>query len=105
MKYPFTRIFTASIVDSWSYGYIDGDEENIRRRSRPRITWKHSWDGNQMQDALSGSPFSSIPNEILFQIFKLLPIRDLGNVSLVCRFFKTIACQDEIWQSRCGSKY
>ena len=58
-----------------------------------------------MLDALSESPFSNIPNEILFQIFKLLSISDLGKVSLVCRFFKTIASQDEIWQSKCCSEF
>jgi hypothetical protein len=73
-------------------------------RSPPRIAWIHSWPVNQTRDALLESPFSSIPNEILLQIFQLLSIRDLGNVSLVCRVFKIIASHDEIWQSKCKSE-
>ena len=93
------------VTDREWFNDTDEDDENTQQRSRPRIIWKHSWEVDQMRAALLESSFSSIPNEIFFQIFQLLSIRDLGKVSLVCRFFKTIASQDEIWQSKCGSAY
>jgi hypothetical protein len=73
-------------------------------KSPPEITWKHSWTTSETRDALLNSQFSNIPNEIYLQIFQFLSIRDLGNVSLVCRQFKMIADDDEIWKSKCNSK-
>ena len=93
------------VTDREWFNDTDEDDENTQRRSHPRIIWKHLWEVDQMRAALLESSFSSIPNEIFFQIFQLLSIRDLGKVSLVCRFFKTIASLDEIWQSKCGSAY
>ncbi len=73
-------------------------------RSAPQITWQHSWNTSETRDALLVSPFSSIPTEIYLQIFRFLSIHDLGNVSLVCRQFKIIVDDDEIWKSKCNSK-
>lgn len=63
-----------------------------------------SWSANETQNALSESSFVNIPNEILIHIFRLLSIRDLCNISLVCRSFKNIADDDEIWKSKCHCK-
>jgi len=87
--------------------FYNGDIEattRLIRRSPPQITWKHSWTTSETRDALLNSSFSNIPNEIYLQIFQFLSIRDLGNVSLVCRQFKTIADDDQIWKSKCKSK-
>jgi hypothetical protein len=56
------------------------------------------------QDTFSESPFINIPTEIILHIFQFLSIRDLCNISLVCRSFKTIADQDELWKAKCNSK-
>jgi len=83
---------------------FDGRITRLIERSPPQITWKHSWSINETKDALLNSPFSSIPTEIAFQIFEFLSIHDLGNISLVCRRFKMIVDQDDIWRSKCNSK-
>lgn len=70
----------------------------------PCITWSHKWPPNETRDALPDSVFASIPNEILLRIFQLLSVRDLCSISLVCRQFKLIADQDEIWQVKYSSK-
>jgi hypothetical protein len=70
----------------------------------PQVTWNHSWSPDETQDALSTSPFIAIPTEIMMRIFRLLSVRDLCHVSLVCRWFKMVADQDEIWQLKCNSK-
>ncbi|CAF1202366.1 unnamed protein product [Rotaria sordida] len=72
------------------------------RRSPPIITWKLVQPVSQIQHALSDSPFANLPIEILIQIFRLLSVHDLGNVSLVCCYFKVIADQDDIWRSKCN---
>lgn len=75
-----------------------------KQPSPPNITWQHIWSLGETRRALSKSPFAKIPNEILLHIFKLLSVSDLCNVSLVCRSFKMIADQDEIWILKCDSK-
>ena len=70
----------------------------------PRITWLHKWSLSETRNALSESVFASIPNEILLRIFQLLSVCDLCSISLVCRQFKLIADQDEIWQLKYSSK-
>lgn len=57
-----------------------------------------------MTSAFSNSLFNKIPNEITTRIFRYLSVPDLRNVSLVCRSFKTIADQDEIWKHKSNSK-
>lgn len=74
------------------------------QRSSPCITWSHKWTSDEMANALSVSPFQYVPNEVLLQLFGLLSVPDLGNVSLVCRKFKMIADQDEIWKLKCNRK-
>ncbi len=69
----------------------------------PNITWQHIWSYDEAQNALSQSLFSFIPNEIILNIFKFFSIHDLCNISLVCRRFKMIADQDEIWKLKCNS--
>jgi hypothetical protein len=69
-----------------------------------KITGKHVWTFDEIQNALLNSPFIRIPTEILLNIFGLLSVRDLGNISLVCRYFKMITDQDVIWKTRCNSK-
>jgi hypothetical protein len=83
---------------------FDGRITRLIERSPPQITWKHSWSISETKDALLNSLFSSIPTEIAFQIFKFLSVHDLGNVSLVCRHFKMIIDQDDIWRPKCNSK-
>jgi hypothetical protein len=70
-----------------------------------QIIWKHSWSSAETQDALSTSAFIAIPTEIMLRIFRLLSVPDLCRVSLVCRSFKMIADQDEIWKLKCNSKF
>ncbi|CAF4012850.1 unnamed protein product [Rotaria sp. Silwood1] len=70
----------------------------------PNVTWLHVWTFSEIQNAVLESSFVAIPNEILLCIFQLLSVRDLCNVSLVCRLFKMIADQDEIWKLKCNSK-
>lgn len=57
---------------------------------------------SQAQNALSNSVFIKLPMEIIIYIFQLFSIRDLKNVSLVCRYFKVIADHDDIWRSKCN---
>ncbi|CAF1026897.1 unnamed protein product [Adineta steineri] len=68
------------------------------RVNAPNITWSHTWSFDESRDALSESFFANIPNEILLRIFQLFSVRDLCSISSVCRLFKMIADQDEIWK-------
>ncbi|UJR14300.1 hypothetical protein I4U23_001290 [Adineta vaga] len=72
-------------------------------KTRSPITWKHAWSICEAKDAVINSPFANIPVEIIFKMFKSLSINDLGNVSLVCRWFKTIVDQDDIWKIKCNT--
>ncbi len=63
-----------------------------------------SWSLNETRGALSKSPFNNIPNEIVLHVFQFLSVRDLCNVSLVCRAFKMIADDDEIWKAKSNGK-
>ena len=69
------------------------------------VIWRHGWSFAETRDTLADSLFSAIPNEILVRIFKFLSVRDLCNVSLVCRSFKMIADEDEIWKLKFNSKH
>lgn len=62
-----------------------------------------SWSLDESRSALSNSSFNSIPNEILLHIFRYLSVSDLCRVSLVCRSFKIVADQDEIWKYKSNS--
>ena len=75
------------------------------KSSGPNITWQHVWSFDETRDALLESIFNQIPNEIMLRIFKLLSVPDLCNISLVCRWFKMIADQDDIWKLKCNSEY
>ncbi|CAF1181428.1 unnamed protein product [Rotaria magnacalcarata] len=75
----------------------------IQKRSPPLVTWKHSWSTNEMQNALTASDFKLVPTEVMLQIFKFLSVHDLSNSSLVCRLFKMICDQDDIWKLKCKS--
>jgi hypothetical protein len=70
----------------------------------PNISWFHTWSLNETRDALSDSLFNNIPNEIILHIFRFFSIPDLCNVSFVCRSFKIIADQDQLWKSKCDCK-
>ncbi len=70
----------------------------------PNISWLHSWSLNETRDTLLQSLFNNIPNEIILHIFRFLSVPDLCNVSLVCRYFKITADQDQLWKSKCDSK-
>jgi hypothetical protein len=70
----------------------------------PKITRKHLWRFDKTQNALLNSPFYRMPPEIMLKIFGLLSIRDLENISLVCRYFKIIIDHDSIWKTMCNSK-
>ncbi|CAF1520752.1 unnamed protein product [Adineta ricciae] len=89
----------------------NSDEDNNigniaeNQRSPPNITWKYEWSTNETQLSLSNSSFANLPTEILIHIFRLLTVRDLENVSLVCRYFKIIADQDEIWRATCNPSH
>ncbi|CAF1439208.1 unnamed protein product [Adineta steineri] len=89
----------------------DSDDDNEKKRSTtveetqrspPIITWKFVWPMSEIQHALSDSSFTNLPTEILIQIFQLLSVHDLTNISLVCRYFKVIADEDDIWRSKCN---
>lgn len=75
------------------------------RRDPPEITWKHSWPLDETKAALASSDFRTLPTEVLLHIFKFLNVHDLGNVSSVCRSFKMIADQDEIWKLKSNCKF
>ncbi|UJR10791.1 hypothetical protein I4U23_014978 [Adineta vaga] len=76
---------------------------NIPSRKPPKLTWQHSWPLDQTANALVDSSFRLLPPEVLLQIFKGLSVHDLGNVALVCRTFKMIVDQDDIWKTKCNS--
>ncbi len=75
------------------------------RRDPPKITWEHSWLLDEAQDALVESYFRALPTEVMLHIFKFLTVHDLGNISSVCRSFKMIADQDEIWKLKSNCKF
>ncbi len=75
------------------------------RRKPPKVTWEHSWPSDETKNALAQSGFRALPNEIILHIFKFLTVHDLGNVSLVCRSFKMLADQDEIWKLKTKCKF
>jgi hypothetical protein len=75
------------------------------RREPPKITWKHSWPSNEANNAVAQSDFRALPNEVMLHIFKYLTVHDLGNISLVCRSFKMLADQDEIWKLKTKCKF
>ena len=85
-------------------------EERPRRDSEeerfipPKIIWLHSWSLNETRGALSQSFFIDLPNEIILHIFRFLSVRDLCNLSLVCRAFKIIADDDQLWRHKLHSK-
>jgi hypothetical protein len=71
---------------------------NKSPRSPPNVTWEHSWSADATENALAQSNFRALPNEVMLHIFKYLTVHDLGHISLVCRSFKMLADQDEIWK-------
>lgn len=75
------------------------------QRQKPDVNWQHLWSQDEAKLATAESLFSRVPNEVLLQIFKYLNVHDLGSVSAVCRLFKMIADQDEIWKSKVNSKF
>ncbi|CAF1430270.1 unnamed protein product [Rotaria sordida] len=91
--------FTSSLKENED----DSDVESIESKaSPPNITWQHTWPFNETENALTQSVFARIPSEIMLRIFKLFSVPDLCNVSLVCRRFKMIVDQDEIWKLKCN---
>ena len=84
-----------------------GDAATIDKPKRdpPKVTWKHLWSSDEMKDALVESNFKKLPIEVMLEIFKYLNVNDLENVSLVCRSFKMIADQDEIWKLKTRCKF
>jgi hypothetical protein len=63
-----------------------------------------SWSFDETRNVLSKSPFIHVSNEIVLHIFQFLSVRDLCNISLVCRSFKLIADHDQLWKLKCNSK-
>ena len=63
-----------------------------------------SWPLEEARSALCKSLFNRIPDEILLHIFRFLSVPDLCRVSLVCRSFKMISDQDEIWKAKSNSE-
>lgn len=43
-------------------------------------------------------PMSFMPREILCKIFSYLSVRDLGRLSLVCKLFKEVSENDQLWK-------
>jgi hypothetical protein len=79
--------------------------ELVKKKPKPpNMTWKHMWSLDETRGAVLKSVFADIPNEIILRIFNLLSVRDLCNVSLVCRLFKMVADQDEIWKLKCDGE-
>ena len=76
----------------------------VSARRPPQVTWKHLWSSDESATALSKSVFGKLPTEVMLQIFKYLSVHDLGKVSLVCRSFKMIADQDDIWKLKANCK-
>ena len=44
-------------------------------------------------------------NDVLFEVFKLLPLADLLSASLICIQFNNIALDDYIWHGLCEREY
>ena len=84
-----------------------GNDENVFlpkvQRAQPNVTWKHKWSIDEVQSALFQSHFQRLPDEILVNIFRFLSVYELGQISLVCRHFKLMADQDELWKSKCNT--
>ncbi|CAF1275598.1 unnamed protein product [Rotaria sordida] len=76
--------------------------ESRQQDFSPKITWKHLWTFNEAENALLKSPFINMATEMMLKIFELLSVRDLENISLVCRYFKMIVDHDIIWKTRCN---
>ncbi|CAF4294932.1 unnamed protein product [Rotaria sordida] len=91
--------FTSSLKENEDYSDVESIES---KASPPNITWQHTWSFNETENALTQSVFARIPSEIMLRIFKLFSVPDLCNVSLVCRRFKMIGDQDEIWKLKCN---
>ena len=77
---------------------------NEPQNSSPEIIWKHLWKFTETQNALLDSSFFHMPTEMILRIFELLSHRDRKNVSLVCRYFKMVVEQDNVWKIKCTSK-
>ena len=73
-------------------------------RSPPNITWPRQWPIDTTENAVSESPFRTLPTEVTLQIFRQLSAHELCHVSLVCRRFKMIADHDELWKAKCNSE-
>ncbi|CAF1076920.1 unnamed protein product [Adineta ricciae] len=90
--------------DEVSSSSSDNEEISQEELRHPPISsvCGYTWHIDQIQQTLSDSLFASLPTEILIQIFQLLSIHDLMHVSLVCRYFKFLVDQDDIWRSKCN---
>lgn len=73
-------------------------------RTPPQLTWQYAWTRDEVVDALASSPFALLPDEISLRILQSLSVRDLANVSLICRQFKILTDDETIWQRHCQGK-
>lgn len=55
--------------------------------------------GNQPNHINGGSDWNTLPNELVYEIFSYLPLKDLGRVAQVCRQWYTVAQFPGLWQS------
>jgi hypothetical protein len=76
----------------------------VKSETEELIIQNMSWQLDSARVSLAKSLFNKIPNEIVLHIFRFFSVPDLCNVALVCRSFKMIADQDEIWKLKCNSK-
>jgi hypothetical protein len=107
------NVINFSIFDKQLHFLLDKIMDNLLNiskgtdkatRSSPKVTWEHSWSSDDVQSGLINSPFRLLPTEVMLHIFKFLSVHDLGNISSLCRLFKMIADQDEIWKLKCKCK-
>lgn len=55
--------------------------------------------GRNQLDQNGGSYWSTLPNELVYEIFSYLPLVDLGRVAQVCQQWYTVAQSPGLWQS------
>ncbi len=84
---------------------IEEEESTAEERLPSVVKRQYVWPSTERQAALASSHFGCLPNEILVQIFRSLPVCDLINVGLVCRTFKMVADLEEVWKNKRRSKF
>jgi len=88
------------------FTYQIEEEESTAEERLPSVTTRqHVSPYTERQEDLASPYFERLPEEILVQIFRSLPVYDLINVGQVCRRFKMVAHLEEVWKNKRRSKF